>query len=593
MGIVRGISERFLPLRVTHSVRSLTAAVSAASFVFGAFPVWAAENNPSAPTAVKPAAAVAFLTPSAARAEAEQVITPEVMRRYLTFIASDALEGRDTPSAGLDAAAQFIAFTMSRLGLKPKGDDGTYFQKIALSRLLPDKAKSSLLLTGSPTRFVAGIDFLPTMGRQRSGEGSAVESPLVYVSHGWVMPSQNIDAYKGIDVKDKIMVVSGRGFPKGVGFRQMARDPQRSSWSSPAAYAAAHGARGILYLAESADTFGLAAVRAVGRGEINPTDPAIRGDLPKSAASEVPSLLLSPDATARLFDGEKLSGAPLSEQNATGEESPAFDLRPENRVAFTAAYRHDTLYTQNVVASLDGSDPALRDQYVAFGAHYDHLGVAATPDKNGDRIYNGADDDGSGTTALLTLAEAFSRATARPRRSLLFVWHCGEEKGLWGSAFFTAHPTVPLKNIATQINIDMIGRTKTAADKEPRDADLSTPNQIFVIGSHAMSTKVGEVSDAVNKGYLDLQLDFRYDDPNDPNQFFYRSDHFNYARKGVPIIFYFDGEHVDYHQRGDEVSKIDFDKMQKVTRTIFLTATEIANLPEQPRVDKKLPFKVE
>jgi hypothetical protein len=537
-------------------------------------------------------AAAAVLTPAAARAQAERVITTDLLRSYLTFIASDALQGRDTPSPGLDAAAQFLAFNLKRLGLKPMGDDGTYFQKIALRHVLPDGEKSRALLVGTPPLHFES-DFLPELSGHRGGAGSVPESPLIYVSHGWVIPSRNIDAYKGVDVRDRVMVVAGRALPKGVQFYDLERGAaRRGGWTGPAAYAAAHGARGIVYLPETEGGYAdlVRSVRAE-QGEIAPTDPAVASDetMREPASNAVPAIVLSWEVARRLFEGEPLSGDALLEDSETGEGSRAFMLRPEKRIAFTTAYRRDTVYTQNVVASLEGSGPVLREQYVAFGAHYDHVGVGL-PDKNGDRIYNGADDDGSGTTALLTLAEAFSRADARPRRSLLFVWHCGEEKGLWGSSYFTAHPTVPLKQIVTQLNMDMIGRSKKQGDRERKNAELSGPDEIYVIGSRAMSTKLAAVSESVNRNYLDLKFNYKYDDPDDPNYFFYRSDHYNYARRGVPIIFYFDGEHADYHGRDDEVDRIDFDKMLKVTRTVFLTATELANLLDPPKVDKKMPF---
>jgi Zn-dependent M28 family amino/carboxypeptidase len=216
--------------------------------------------------------------------------------------------------------------------------------------------------------------------------------------------------------------------------------------------------------------------------------------------------------------------------------------------------------------------------------------MSTTPDASGDTIFNGADDDGSGTSALLAMADALHQSSLRPRRSILFVWHCGEEKGLWGSSYFTEHPSVPLNRITAQLNIDMIGRSKRPDDRKPADATLSGPNEIYVIGSRMMSTQLGSLSARVNKGYLNLKFNYTYDDPKDPNRFFYRSDHVNYARKGVPIIFWFDGVHEDYHRRSDEVSKIDFTKMTAVTRTVLVTAAEIADLPQKIVVDKKLTF---
>jgi Zn-dependent M28 family amino/carboxypeptidase len=222
-----------------------------------------------------------------------------------------------------------------------------------------------------------------------------------------------------------------------------------------------------------------------------------------------------------------------------------------------------------------------------MGAHYDHVGICAPG--TADPICNGADDDGSGTTALLGMAEALSSAKQRPKRSVLFVWHCGEEKGLWGSQYFTEYPTIPLDKIVTQLNIDMIGRSKKEGDTNPRNKDLSGPDSIYVIGSTMMSTNLGALSQTVNKSFLNLTYDVKYDDPNDTNRFFFRSDHYNYAKKGIPIIFFFDGVHEDYHRPGDEPQKIDYDKMEKVSRTIYMLLWEVAGLKERPKVDKPLP----
>ncbi|MFW6198357.1 MAG: M20/M25/M40 family metallo-hydrolase, partial [Acidobacteriota bacterium] len=178
------------------------------------------------------------------------------------------------------------------------------------------------------------------------------------------------------------------------------------------------------------------------------------------------------------------------------------------------ATAHEARSTENVVAVIEGSDPRLRHEHVALGAHYDHVGVG-TPDDGGDAIYNGADDDGSGTAALLALAEAFA-AGPRPARSLLFVWHAGEEGGMWGSRHFVAHPTVPLEEIVAQINVDMIGRSRRPGDDEPDNRPLTGPNEVYVIGPRIMSADLDTLIEEVNAGYLDLELDREYDDRSHP-----------------------------------------------------------------------------
>ena len=199
-----------------------------------------------------------------------------------------------------------------------------------------------------------------------------------------------------------------------------------------------------------------------------------------------------------LFQGETAERARRSSNRLTADSLPEpFALNPTRNSRITVQVKSECVTTQNVVAVFEGSDPVLKNEYVALGAHYDHVGIGVPV--NGDAIYNGADDDGSGTTALLAMAEALAKARTRPKRSVLFVWHAGEEKGLWGSRYFTDYPTVPLDQIVTQINIDMIGRSKKEGDTNPRNSELSGPNEIYVIGSKMMSTELGELTEAVNK----------------------------------------------------------------------------------------------
>ena len=181
--------------------------------------------------------------------------------------------------------------------------------------------------------------------------------------------------------------------------------------------------------------------------------------------------------------------------------------------------------------------PKLKNEMVAVGAHYDHVGLSQFfVAKGDDKIFNGADDDGSGTVAVLTMAEALSKSAKRPKRSILLVWHCGEEKGLWGSEYFNKFPTVDIKSVVAQLNIDMIGRSRQPNDANPKNADLSAENGVYVIGSQMMSSKLGEVTKSINDSYLKLNYDLKYDDPKDTNRFFFRSDHFNYAVNGIPIV---------------------------------------------------------
>ncbi len=269
-----------------------------------------------------------------------------------------------------------------------------------------------------------------------------------------------------------------------------------------------------------------------------------------------------------------------------------FEVVQEADGGYCAECLTESIFTQNVVGILEGSDPVLKNEYVAVGAHYDHVGM--NPFFPGpDKIWNGADDDGSGTVAVMAIAKAFAEGALKPKRSMLFIWHAGEEKGLWGSEYFADNPTVPINSIITELNIDMIGRYQNAGDENhPQNKNLPKQGEVFSIGSKMMSTELGEVSEQVNNSFLKLNFNYKYDDPKDPEQFFYRSDHFNYAKKGIPIIFYMDGSHADYHQVTDSVEKINFESMEKVVKTIFATGWTLANRATRPVVDKPLPASV-
>lgn len=509
------------------------------------------------------------------------IITAAQMKSYLYFIASDEMEGRDTPSRGLDTTAKFIALNLERWGFKTAGDDGTFFQRIALRRNAIDVDGTSATINGE--KFAVGRDFIAF---QNPGSASG---PLVYAGHGWFIKSKNIDAYQGVEVKDKIVVINVTdGFPKGVTPQDLRTGKQGVDWADPPTYAQMRGAKGIV---------GIASPQFVQRWEgmrqrLQERAPATVEKFQAVAGpTPIPRLVISPKMAAALMAGEKQTLEAIMTGLAANEPVASFDFNPAKQMSFTVAVKNERPMTQNIVAVWEGGDPVLKHEYVALGAHYDHIGICAPG--TADPICNGADDDGSGTTSLLAMAEAISHAKQRPKRSVLFVWHCGEEKGLWGSRYFTEYPTIPLQQIVTQLNIDMIGRSKKDGDTNPRNRELSAPNQIYVIGSKMMSTELGELSEAVNKSYLNLQYDYRYDNPNDPNRFFFRSDHFNYARKGIPIVFFFDGVHEDYHRPGDEPQKIDYQKMEKVARTIYLTLWEVANRPVRPKVDKQLPAQLQ
>ena len=501
--------------------------------------------------------------------------TAAQLKEHLTFIASDELEGRDTPSRGLDIAAMYIAQHLRAFGIKPAGDEGTYFQKVPLRRGRVDIENTRLNLNGQG--FSYGQDFLTSLVNANVS-GAAV----VFAGNGWVIKSKNINPYQGVEVKDKVVVVVNN-LPKGITGADL-KGPLGGDWMSPAYYAQTNGAKAVINF----PTFSTLVNWEGTRWNQSDKGAVEFGDNP--SAIKIPVITVSPRAIASLFQGEKFSATNLFNRSTAGEAIESFDLKPTKRVNANIAVKMENIHTQNVVGILEGSDPILKNEYVAVGAHYDHVGM--NPFFPGeDKIWNGADDDGSGTVAVLSIAEAMAKGP-HPKRSMLFIWHAGEEKGLWGSEYFADHPTVPIGSIITELNIDMIGRYQNPGDENIQNKQLPKQGEIFLIGSRMMSTELGELSDNVNKGFLNLNFNFKYDDPNDPEQFFYRSDHFNYAKKGVPIIFYMDGSHADYHQVTDSVEKINFESMEKVARTILATGWELANRPTRPKVDKPLPASV-
>jgi len=514
-------------------------------------------------------------------------IAASQLRDYLTFIASDEMEGRDTPSRGLDTAAKFLAMNLARWGFKPAGDDGTFFQRLELRRDRADAVRSRVEYNGR--LLTMGTDFLPGA----IGSGS-VSGSLVFAGNGWFIKSKGVDAYKGIDPAGKIAVILGNPNMRPRGISNADLGKQGDDYLNANDYARQKGVVGLIYIPDFQYLANWQRTRQLlvdrGRTVVAKFQTPARAQM--QSADQLPSIVASPEIANALFAGERQTATGVFNASYGTSLPAAFAMNANKKVTLSLANNSETMMTQNVVGVWEGGDPGLKSEYVALGAHYDHVGSGCPPAGN-DTICNGADDDGSGTTALLGMAEALAKSPTRPKRSVLFVWHCGEEKGLWGSRYFTEYPTVPLNQIVAQINLDMIGRSKHDGDTKRENSELTGPDSIYLIGSTMMSTELGELVNAVNKSFLNLTFDTRYDDPKDPNRFFFRSDHYNYARKGIPIIFFFDGTHEDYHRPGDTADKIDYQKMEKVTRTIYMTVWEIANRAVRLKVDKPLPLQIQ
>ena len=300
-----------------------------------------------------------------------------------------------------------------------------------------------------------------------------------------------------------------------------------------------------------------------------------RLNLKKPQAGTAPVIMLVSPVTV-----EKIFNSTMDKLKKATTEDPKKNALKKFKAAnvqYKVTSEMKITYSDNVLGYMEGTDK--KDELVVVTAHYDHVGKLKSG--TGDLINNGADDDGSGTVSVLAMAKAFAQAKKEgkgPRRSILFMTVTGEEKGLLGSEYYSEHPIFPLANTVVDLNIDMVGRR----DPQHKDGDY-----VYVIGSDKLSADLHELSERINKENLNIAFDYTYNDQNHPDQLYYRSDHWNFAKKNIPIIFYFDGIHEDYHKPSDEVEKIEFDLLEKRAQTVFFTAWEIANRENKPKIDEE------
>jgi hypothetical protein len=475
-------------------------------------------------------------------------ITAEDMKRHLYIIAGAEMEGRDTPSPGLEKAADYIENHFKSLGLLP-GNNGSYRQAYPLYK--DSMTSASLKVNG--TGFALTKDFQPQLSMSHTSELRFSE--VVFAGYGIV--DGELDAYKDLNVRGKlVMIVDGAPAtykPTTQGFNSPASMPAK------VAKAQEKGAAAVLVVYGN---FPRSTFNAASNYNLN--------GYPASVYPQTFSISSSVAATILGLTGTNVIDKMKAEPIASAVYKANIDL------GFTKTTV--TASASNVIAVLEGTDK--KDEYVFLTSHYDHVGKR--PDGT---IYYGADDDGSGTTGVLELAEAFAKAKAAgkgPRRTVVFMTVSGEEKGLWGSAYYSNHPIFPLEKTSVDLNIDMIGRI---GEEYLKDKDST--NFVYIIGDDKLSTDLTPITDAANKN-VKLKLDRKYNDLNDRNRFYYRSDHYNFAEKGVPIIFYFNGVHADYHRPTDTPDKINYPLMAKRGQLVFYTAWEMANRNEMLKRDLKL-----
>jgi hypothetical protein len=530
-------------------------------------------------------------------------INPADLNEWLSYIASDQLEGRLIYTEGLGLAAAYIADHLKEWGVKPGGDNGTYFQTVkVLGVRTTSKASVTVDINGQTRTFKdgEGITFPRNMGGKQTIDGDQIQ----FVGYGLQIPSAGIDDYAGVDPKGKIVIYLGQAGPKtlpsgsnrllGARARNAVEKGAAAVIGVPGGFGRGRGAGQVAPAAGAAATPAPQTAGAppppAGGGRGNQPD---NGDFTTAQRYDrpiVPALTARDEFFEFLFSGSGTTYAELKDQAAKMEPLPVMALKGVKITidvnADYAAVR--TRLSRNVVGIVSGTDPGLKDTYVAFGAHYDHVGYREGPPPSAtsaaepyDRISNGADDDGSGTVALMALARAFAQGP-KPKRSLLFVWHTGEESGLWGSRYNADFPIVPNEQIVAQLNIDMIGRNR---NDKPEEA-----NTVYLVGSDRISTELHNLSEDANaKLATPMKLDYELNDPADPESIYTRSDHYSYAAKGIPIIFYTTGLHKDYHRVTDSVEKIEFPKLAHITQLVYATAVRLANLDHAPARDNKGP----
>jgi hypothetical protein len=490
-------------------------------------------------------------TPPAASVRA---INPAELRMHLEFLASPELGGRYTLSPGLQIASRYLASRLAAYGFRGAGEGGSFMQRMKLVVTRPIAAKTTLALKlkEQGVAYTYG-DFVTN-----STSGGTARGGLVFVGYGISSASQKYDDYRGLDVKDKIVIIAP-GAPKGVDSSRLGRDEEADG------AARKHGAAGILYLPSS---YRAADMRQPDYRERARTRERVR--LADNTERELPSLLLTPKVSDSVLAP---LGTTLDEVLKTADAGGSLKgVALDAEADLTLALEETEAVTQNVVGILDGTDSGLKQEYVALSAHYDHLKTNARGE-----IYPGADDDGSGTAAVLNIARAFS--LQRPARSILVIFHTGEELGLIGSQYNAdIAPVVPLNSIVLDLNIDMIGRSRRPGDTDPGNRELSDADSIYIIGADRISKELHRISEQTNSEFEKLRIDYTYNQPNHPDRYYYRSDHWNYAKHDIPVIFYFDGVHADYHKPTDTVDKIDFEKMTRVARLVFETGWRVANL---------------
>lgn len=502
--------------------------------------------------------------PSASIYDFEKTITMEGLKSDLTIVASDEFEGRETGEEGIRKATEYIVSRYEAMGLQPVGDNGTFEQSYDLNS--PVVEGYDFLVTDSDGSLISETslndqemgDFVPVFGGSDNVSGK-----IIFAGLGISNDTAN---HLPEVVADKwVMVILDRQLTN-----------QRALQTLTGA-----GAAGVILIMDHNEPEGFARSAGQVQSRLGTGGRLSLAYLQGNSGTSPAWSRIKPELAAKLLGKESVQEMISMSEELKADPSSFKPMELEYTLSHEATVNENTVKASNIVALLEGSDPILKDEVVVLSSHHDHVGIGR-PDSTGDTIYNGADDDGSGTVGMLNTAQAMMaavKAGAGPKRSILFLHVSGEEKGLLGSRYYSDHPIYSIENTVANVNIDMIGRV----DKEHEE----NKDYIYVIGGEIISSGLDSLLRSANEMTVNLDLSKRYNDLEDPNQFYRRSDHWNFGRLGVPFIFFFNGVHADYHRPSDSIEKIEWEALTKRTQLVYTTTAMIANSETRPEVDNQ------
>lgn len=491
-----------------------------------------------------------------------QYINPTDAKTHLNYLASNELEGREAGEKGQKLAAAYIMQNFKSYGIPPL--NGKYFQKFGLRVTNPQAIQ--VIVNGDTLRYFS--DFI-----HNSDFDDVHFSNVSTAFLGYGIEDKVLNELKGIDVTGKVAIIIDGEPRDGEGNFLITGSEKPSKWSDRSVKfnnLYKKGVKAIICVKSNVDYLKKSYKHAFTSSRMKlSTD---------SFPQPFPVIFISPNKADSII---KVGGSKKSYDwlaNKIAKKKKSYSRFLNLNMEFECDMVDDQITSENVLGFIEGTDK--KDEVIIVTAHYDHIGM------HDGETYNGADDDGSGTTALIMMANAFAKAKAEgngPRRSILFMPVSAEEKGLLGSRFYSENPIFPLENTVANLNIDMIGRV----DENHTVDGVTNPNYVYIIGSDFLSTELHRINEEQNNLHTKLSLDYTFNSIDDPNHFYQRSDHYNFAKHNIPVIFYFNGTHADYHQPTDTVDKIDFDKLTHITKLVYYTTWELANREDRIIVDVK------